>query len=82
MWAQVSVAPQGVPVGKLSPLPAPLLDTPRGVTAYRRVSASVTPVNRQVHEAAAAAAEADDTSSDDDFHDPLQVCLYRIHKRV
>ncbi|CAL8471764.1 g11306 [Coccomyxa elongata] len=74
--SMVAVASQGVPVGKLSPLPAPLLDTPLGVTASRRVSASVTPVDRHVHEAAAAAAEADDTGSDDDFHDPLQGLPY------
>ncbi|KAK9918826.1 hypothetical protein WJX75_007280 [Coccomyxa subellipsoidea] len=55
-----------------SPLPTP--DYQRGelaVVKHRRVSASITPVDLRVHEAAAAAAEAGD-ESDDDFHDLQQ----------
>jgi hypothetical protein len=55
-----------------SPLPTP--DHQRGqlaVVTHRRVSASITPVDLRVHEAAAAAAEAGD-ESDDDFHDLQQ----------
>lgn len=55
-----------------SHLPTP--DYQRGelaVVTHRRVSASITPVDLRVHEAAAAAAEAGD-ESDDDFHDLQQ----------
>ncbi len=56
-----------------SPLPTPdeRARVSHAVTR-RRVSASVTPVELRVHEAAAAAAAAEDESDGEDSHEPLQ----------